>query len=50
MNAEGIDVSKAKITVAVLPPSGEIVSSPFDIAHIGSEIYELTDLVEKASR
>ena len=37
MNAVGIDVSKGKSTVAVLRPFGEIVASPFDVAHTFTE-------------
>ena len=36
MNAVGIDVSKGKSTVAALRPYGEVVASPFDLAHPGS--------------
>jgi hypothetical protein len=38
MNAVGIDVSKGKSTVAVLRPYGEVVVSPFDVAHTGSDL------------
>jgi len=41
MNAVGIDVSKGKSTVAILRPFGEIVASPFEVAHTNSELSEL---------
>ena len=44
MNAVGIDVSKGKSTVAVLRPYGEVVVSPFDVAHTGSDLRALADL------
>ena len=47
MNAVGIDVSKGKSTVAVLRHFGEIVASPFDIAHTGSDLKALADLIKK---
>ncbi|MCR5074884.1 MAG: IS110 family transposase [Ruminococcus sp.] len=46
MNAVGIDVSKGKSTVAVLRPFGEVVASPFDVAHTGSELKSLADFVK----
>ena len=45
MNAIGIDVSKGKSTVAVLRPYGEVVVSPFDVAHTGSDLRALADLM-----
>ena len=47
MNAVGIDVSKGKSTVAVLRPFGEVVASPFDVAHTGSELKSLADFIKK---
>ena len=47
MNAIGIDVSKGKSTVAVLRPYGEVVVSPFDVAHTGSDLRALADLIKK---
>ena len=44
-NAVGIDVSKAKSTVAVLQPGGTIVRKPFDVAHSSSEIKALVDYI-----
>lgn len=49
MNAVGIDVSKGKSTVAVLRPFGEVVASPFDVAHTGSDLKSLADLIKKLS-
>jgi transposase len=47
MNAVGIDVSKGKSTVAVLRPFGEVVASPFDVAHTGSDLKKLADFIKK---
>lgn len=47
MNAVGIDVSKGKSTVAVLRPYGEVVASPFDVAHTGNDLKALVDLIKK---
>jgi len=47
MNAVGIDVSKGKSTVAVLRPFGEVVASPFDVAHTGSDLTALADFLKK---
>ena len=47
MNAVGIDVSKGKSTVAVLRPFGEVVASPFDVAHTGSELKALVGFIKK---
>ena len=41
MNAVGIDVSKGNSTVAILRPFGELVSSPFEVAHNPRELSEL---------
>jgi len=41
MNAVGIDVSKGTSMVAILRPFGEIVASPFEVTHTGSELSEL---------
>ena len=46
MNAVGIDVSKGKSTVAVLRPFGEVVASPFDVIHTGSDLKSLTDFIK----
>ena len=47
MNAIGIDVSKGKSTVAVLRPYCEVVISPFDVAHTGSDLRALADLINE---
>lgn len=47
MNAVGIDVSKGKSTVAVLRPFGEVVASPFDVAHTGSDLKALANFIKK---
>jgi len=47
MNAVGIDVSKGKSTVAVLRPYGEVVASPFDVAHTESDLKALADSIKK---
>ena len=41
MNAVGIDVSKGKSMVCVMRPFGEVVISPFEVRHTGSELSEL---------
>ena len=41
MNAVGIDVSKGKSMVAIIRPFGEIVASPFEVTHSGSELSKL---------
>ena len=41
MNAVGIDVSKGKSMVAIMRPFGEVVASPFEVMHTGSELGEL---------
>lgn len=41
MNAVGIDVSKGKSMVAIFRPFGEVVASPFEVAHTDSELREL---------
>ena len=44
MNAVGIDISKGKSMVAVMRPFGEVVFSPFEVAHTDKD---LTDLAKK---
>lgn len=39
----GIDISKEKSTVCILRPYGEVVASPHEIHHIGSELQKLCD-------
>lgn len=41
MNAVGIDVSKGKSTVCIMRPFGEVVASPFEVIHTGSELSAL---------
>lgn len=41
MNAVGIDVSKGKSMIAVMRPFGEVVASPYEIAHTEQELKEL---------
>lgn len=45
MISVGIDVSKEKSTVCILKPYGEIVSKPFEIAHIEKDLSELTAML-----
>ena len=46
MNAVGIDVSKGKSMVCVMRPFGEVVASPFEVAHTVSEFSKLTRLLK----
>lgn len=41
MNSVGIDISKGRSTVAVMRPFGEVVISPFEVRHTGSELNAL---------
>ena len=41
MNAVGIDISKGKSMVSIMRPFGEVVASPFEVSHTGSELDEL---------
>ncbi|WP_418737068.1 IS110 family transposase [Dysosmobacter sp.] len=41
MNSVGIDISKGRSTIAVMRPFGEVVISPFEIRHTGSELSKL---------
>ena len=45
MNAVGIDVSKEKSMVAIMRPFGEVVVSPFEVAHTDSELGKLASLL-----
>ena len=38
MNSVGIDISKGRSTFAVMRPFGEVVISPFEVRHTGSEL------------
>jgi transposase len=46
MNAVGIDVSKGYSTVCVMRHFGEVVVSPFDVAHTVSELGKLANLLK----
>ena len=46
MNAVGIDVSKGKSTVAIMRPFGEVVASPFEVAHTDSELSKLAQMLK----
>lgn len=46
MNAVGIDISKGKSMVAIMRPFGEVVRSPFEVSHTGSELSELAKLLK----
>ena len=41
MNSVGIDISKGRSTIAVMRPFGEVVISPFEVRHAGSELSKL---------
>lgn len=41
MNSVGIDVSKGKSMIAVMRPFGEVVCSPFEVAHTSGELSAL---------
>ncbi len=43
MNAVGIDVSKGKSMVVIMRPFGEVVASPYEVTHTGSELSELAN-------
>ena len=49
MNAVGIDVSKGKSMIAVMRPFGEVVASPYEIAHTERELKELTRFLKSLS-
>jgi len=46
MNSVGIDVSKGKSMVAAMRPFGEVVLTPFEVAHTDSELGKLADLLK----
>ena len=46
MNAVGIDVSKGKSTVVIIRPFGEVVASPFEVAHTNSELSKLAGMLK----
>lgn len=41
----GIDVSKEKSTVCILKPYGQVIASPYEIAHIESDIKKLVERI-----
>lgn len=45
MISVGIDVAKGKSTVCILKPYGEIISKPFDIAHVEKDLGELAAML-----
>lgn len=45
MNSVGIDVSKGKSMIAVMRPFGEVVVTPYEVRHTGSELSELAKLL-----
>ncbi len=47
MNAVGIDVSKGKSMVTIMRPFGEVVASPFEVTHTGTELSKLADSLLK---
>ena len=46
MNSVGIDISKGRSTIAVMRPFGEVVISPFEVRHTGSELSKLARLLK----
>lgn len=46
MNAVGIDVSKGKSMIAVMRPFGEVVASPYEVAHTSSELGKLANFLK----
>ena len=47
ITAVGIDVSKAKSTVAIRGSGGEVVMFPFDVQHKMEDIQRLISLLHK---
>lgn len=45
MISVGIDVSKERSTVCILKPYGEVVASPYEVAHTEPEVKALVDRV-----
>jgi transposase len=45
MISVGIDVAKGKSTVCILKPYGEIISKPFDIAHVEKDLSALATML-----
>ena len=46
MNAVGIDVSKGKSMVTIMRPFGEVVASPFEVAHTSAGFCELANSIK----
>lgn len=49
MNSVGIDVSKGKSMVAVMRPFGEVVASPFEVAHTEEGLNKLAQFIKGLS-
>lgn len=45
MISVGIDISKGKSTVCLLKPYGEVVSSPFEVRHVESDLESLAQMI-----
>ena len=45
MISVGIDVSKGKSTVCIMKPYGEVIRSPYEVAHTINELQELSALL-----
>ena len=46
VNCVGIDVSKGKSTIAIMRPLGEIIRSPYEVAHTSSELKALVETLQ----
>lgn len=42
----GIDVSKGKSTICIMKPYGEIISKPYEIAHIEKDLNDLVNTIK----
>ena len=47
MNAVGIDVSKGKSMVAIMRPFGEVVATPYEVAHTSGDLLDLAASLKK---
>ena len=47
MNAVGIDVSKGKSMVAVMRPFGEVVTTPYEVAHTEADLKKLAAFLKE---
>ena len=45
MISVGIDISKGEITICILKPNGEVISSSFEINNTEKELLELTTMI-----